>query len=187
MRSLSWSVGAFCVAVTLACGGGGLPEGLPEVAAPAAPALVKSAPGPAGTAWKRAPTAPGIGTVELPDGGGWVSSGSEARHEEKDITVMIQGQTGIDPEQRDEAVEMITAANTKDAPKYAVAATEKGEVMGNPGARIDGSFDNGTAYVTRDYVFISKGGMVALMARAPTAAKDEMHQIVDRMAASYRD
>lgn len=164
---------ASSLALALACGGTD------------ASSLIADPAGPPGQAWSRQPGPAGVGTIELPTGGGWEVADGEATHADKDITVMLQGQAGIAPDQAADAVQLIVDANTRDAPKYAVASRTEGIVAGQPGARVDGSFDNGTAYVTRDYVFVGPGGMVAVMARAPTANAAEMGQVVDHIAASF--
>jgi hypothetical protein len=51
---------------------------------------------------------------------------------------------------------------------------------------VDGEFDNGTAYATREYVLFVKGAALALMVRGPVARTADVQSIADHMAMSYR-
>jgi hypothetical protein len=155
-------------------------------AAKAEPALVAAAaPGPAGFQWQRT-DASGVGSVELPTGEGWTKEGAEAHNEKLDITTMVQVQPAVPPEARSEYLSSLIDVNKRDAPKYEVVGKSEGAVAQNVAGRVDGKFDNGTAYATRDYVLFVKGSAVAVMVRGPIAKAADVQAVADHMAASFR-
>jgi len=155
----------------------------------AQPALVVgAAPGPAGIQWQRTNHG-GVGSVEMPSGAGWTKESGPAfeMHNEKlDITAMLQVQPAVPADARSEYLSSLIEVNKRDAPKYAVVAKAEGGVGPNVAARVDGKFDNGTAYATRDYVLFVKGAALALMVRGPVARTADVQSIADHMAMSYR-
>jgi hypothetical protein len=160
-----------------------------SAASPAQPALIAgAAPGPAGVQWQRTNHG-GVGSVEMPTGAGWTKESGpafEMHHEKLDITAMIQVQPAVPADARGEYLSSLIDVNKRDAPKYAVVAKVEGGVGPNVAGRVDGKFDNGTAYATRDYVLFVKGAALALMVRGPVARTAEVQSIADHMATSYR-
>ena len=147
-----------------------------SVAAPAGMTLTKS-------------TLAGGGTADLPGGTGWERSDGpplEVSNEAEKITVMVQYQAEVPAEARDEYVTAFIGVNTKDAPKYQVTGKTNGALPGGQAARVDGTFDNGTAFATRDYLVFAKGGVGSVMVRGPSASTDKVHALADAVASSYR-
>lgn len=128
-------------------------------------------------------------TVSVPSGADWVvekQGTATAVHSDKlDVTIMLQFQSGIEADRLDEFVTMIVDSNKRDAPKYSAKPIEKGSVAGNPGARVDGEFDNGTAYATRDYMMMSPKGANAVMVRGPKQDAARVQAIADHVAATF--
>ncbi len=155
----------------------------------AEPELVAGdAAGPAGMKWERVDEA-GVGSVEVPSGEGWTKESGRAlqvHHEQLDITVMVQSQGGIPADARSEYLSSLIDVNKRDAPKYEVTSKAEGGVSRQVAGRVDGKFDNGTAYVTRDYALFVKDSVLMLMVRGPTAKAAEVQGIADRMAKSVR-
>jgi hypothetical protein len=164
----------------------------PPTAAPATtpePELIPVAP-PAleGYRWHRVPPQAGLGSVELPDGEGWargIDEGLELINHKLDITVMINTQPDVGPDSRTEYMEAFTLTNKRDAPKYEVLGRHDGLVKRLPAGRLDGRFDNGTAYVTRDYVLFVKKGAFLVMVRGPVGIATHVHHLADRIAQSF--
>ncbi|MGE0788056.1 MAG: hypothetical protein AB7S26_20460 [Sandaracinaceae bacterium] len=198
LRSLRSILAALAVLAQVGTGCGGEDAADPP-ASPAAPAtptaptaptepalLGDDVPTPAGLTL--APVTLSGVTLRAPSGEGWTSEpnpmGSSYYEEASDTTVMIQIQSGVPALARGPYVEGMVGANERDAPGYAVTGRADGSIAGVPAARIDGTFDNGTAYATRDYVVFTGGNAVAIMARAPTAGADTMHAVVDAVAAT---
>jgi hypothetical protein len=102
------------------------------------------------------------------------------------VTVMVQTQPGVDPDARDENVQSFIGVNERDASNYHARPRVTGSVAGRPAARVDGEFNNGTAYVTRDYVVFARGQAIALMARAPAPNAAFVRVLIDRIAATLR-
>ena len=157
-------------------------------AAPAGVDLLAGAKVPDGTTLTARPVP--FGTLSLPTGKGWeTSDGTPLQVESEDGTVlMLQGQDGIEPSQLDEYLASYDEVQKRDAPKYAEVARTKGTVAGEAAARVEGTFDNGTKFKTRDYVVITRKGKVAMiMGRAPVgAAADRLPGLVDAIAASVK-
>jgi hypothetical protein len=119
---------------------------------------------PVGIRWQKAKVA-GIGAVELPAGETWKrTDGPPLEVEDPDagITIMLQHQPDMSAEERDGYVESFIEVNKRDAPKYKVTGKKIGSLPGGPGARVDGEFNNGTAFSTRDYLVFSKGGVTVI-------------------------
>jgi hypothetical protein len=157
-----------------------------QSAAKAEPALIASAaPGPAGYQWQRT-DASGVGSVEVPTGEGWTKDGTEVHSDKLDITAMVQVQPAVPPEARSQYLSSLIDVNKRDAPKYEVTGKAEGAVAQNVAGRVDGKFDNGTAYATRDYVLFAKGSAVALMVRGPVAKAADVQAVADHMATSFQ-
>jgi hypothetical protein len=152
------------------------------------PLVTGAAPGPAGYQWQRA-DASGVGTVEVPAGEGWAKDAAgmlQVQNEKLDVTAMVQVQPAVPPEARDQFISSFIDANKRDAPKYEVVAQAVGGVGKNVAGRVDGKFDNGTAYATRDYVLFAKGSALALMVRGPAAKAADVQAVADHMAMSFQ-
>ncbi len=152
-------------------------------ATPAKPAAAElaTAAEPTGLTWKAVEQP--FGSVELPTGDGWEIV--EGQLEGKDGTVvMMQSQAGIAPDQMDEYLASYDEVQRRDAPKYAGKPAVKGVVGGAPAARVEGAFDNGTRFVTRDYLIFAKGKVVLLSARAPEASAAGLPGVIDHVARS---
>lgn len=129
-----------------------------------------------------------FGSLEVPDGQGWtVNKGCPTQIGGEDGTVvMLQSQDDITPDQRDDYLAGYHDVQMRDAPKYERVKQETGDILGAPGARVEGKFDNGTAFVTRDYLVFTKGegrprGR-AHAVRRPGAAK--LAALIDHMTAT---
>lgn len=149
------------------------------------PVLVANAAGPAGYTWQ-ATQIPSVGAYELPSGGKWQKEGLGASNEEQDFTIMVQVQGGVEPSDRATFVKGVIDANKRDAPKYELLGQQEGQVNKTSTGRIDGKFDNGTAYATRDYIIIRNHMAVAVMVRGPLAKQSEVQAVADHVAASLK-
>jgi hypothetical protein len=164
----------------------------PPTAAPATtpePELIPVAP-PAleGYRWRRIPPQAGFGSVELPDGEGWargIYEGLELINQKLDITVMITTQPDVGADSRAEYMDTFTLTNKRDVPKYEVIGRHDGVIKRLVAGRLDGRFDNGTAYVTRDYVLFARQGAFVVMVRGPLALTGHVRQLADHIAHSF--
>jgi hypothetical protein len=127
-----------------------------------------------------------FGAIQVPEGEGWsVAEGAAAQVQHEDGTViMLQAQDGISPDQRDDYLASYHDVQTRDAPRYERVAQETGDVAGAPGARVEGKFDNGTKFVTRDYLVFKGGKVVIVGGRTPAASSSALAALVDHMTAS---
>lgn len=126
--------------------------------------------------------------VDIPGGGDWTAekTGPLTVHSDKlDVTILLQHQSGIEPDQLGEFIDLVRDSNKRDAPKYSDQPPAKGSLAGHPAARIDGEFDNGTAYVTRDYLVISPKGASSVMTRGPKTDAARVQAIADHVAATF--
>ncbi|HKE19206.1 MAG TPA: hypothetical protein VKB80_30230 [Kofleriaceae bacterium] len=148
--------------------------------------LSVDAKGPPGVAFKVADLP--FGTIEIPDGNGWSleQRGPIEVNGPDGTVVMLQAQDGITVEQRDDYLASYNDVQVRDAPKYQRVAQDVGDVAGAPGARVEGKFDNGTAFVTRDYLLFKGGKVVIVGGRTPAPGAAQLAPLVDHMAASLR-
>ena len=64
-------------------------------------------------------------------------------------------------------------------------AKEMGRVGEHPAGRIDGEFNNGTHFATRDYIVCASSMVIKLMVRGPASHADAVFSVADRLAASF--
>lgn len=176
---------AFLILGVVACKGGGdkAAPSTGESAKPASVDLIAAAPAPAGLTFERIDEA--LGSLEVPKGTGWAKVDNQIEGPDGTV-VMLQGQPGIDASQLDEYLASYDEVQKRDAPKYANATTTKGTVNGVPAARVSATFDNGTKFVTRDYVIFTKAGVVMIGGRTPQPNAAKLDGLVDYMARSYK-
>lgn len=138
---------------------------------------------PADAKWTR--TDMPFGSVELPSTEGWKVVDGQAEGPNGEV-IMMQSQDGISPDQVDDYLASYNDVQLRDAPKYARKAETKGTVGGQPGARVEGAFDNGTKFATRDFLVFSKGKVVLLGARIPEEHAAKLAPVIDHVARSLQ-
>jgi len=127
-----------------------------------------------------------FGTIEIPDGMGWQESGDQVRHPDGTV-ITVQTRPGVKPARLDEYLASYDEVQRHDAPKYTARRTTKGQLAGNVAARVEGTFDNGTRLITRDYVIITnRNVVVAVSGRAPSTNGAPLVLLVDYVARSVR-
>jgi hypothetical protein len=131
---------------------------------------------PTGLTWKRIEVP--FGSLELPVDPGWNLVGTEV-HGKDGMVITMQEQADITPTQLDEYVASYEEVQRRDAPKYAGKAVAKGAVGGATAARVEGTFDNGEPFVTRDFLLFAKGKVVVIGARIPAAGAAALPGIID--------
>ena len=145
--------------------------------------LIPTAAAPAGLAF--APHVQSHGTLEVPTGKGWELVDNQVEGADGTV-IMLQAQSGIGTDQMNDYLASYIDEQKRDAPKYANGATTKGTISGVPAARVQGTFDNGTKFVTRDYVLFTKHGVVMIGGRTPAPNAAQLDGLVDYMAHSYK-
>jgi hypothetical protein len=156
--------------------------------APEEPALVSpDAPGPQGLAWARLEQA--FGGVDVPVGGDFQviqvrDDFTQVQSERTGIVLMLRHQLGVSATGRESYTDSLISVNQRDAPRFRLVAKSYGKVGILLAARVDGEFDNGTHFVTRDYVLFPPQMAILLMARGPVQVAGAVHAIADRVAAS---
>ncbi len=149
------------------------------------PALISNTGGPAGFTWNKS-SIPNVGSFDLPSGGKWQQEGLGASNAELDMTISVQVQGGVEPSDRTAFIKGLIDVNKRDAPKYEVVAKEEGQVNQIAAGKVDGKFDNGTAYATRDYVLMRNHLALAMMVRGPIAKQADVQAVADHVAASLK-
>lgn len=137
-----------------------------------------------GLTWKR--TDVPFGSVELPQGEGWSLPDSNQAEGPDGVVIMMQAQDGIEPDQIDDYLSSYDDVQKRDAPKYARTSQDKGKVAGQVAARVEGTFDNGTKFVTRDFLVFSKGKVVLLGSRIPAEHAAKLPSIIDHIVRSLQ-
>jgi len=153
------------------------------------PLLSAPAPGPPCYRWQRLSLQPAVGSVEVPSGEDWVKStseGLELTDDKLDITIIVGAQPDVGVDSRTEYMQSLARNNQRDAPKYQVLGRAEGQIDLHPAAVLDGTFDNGTVYVTRDYALFMKDHAVVAMVRGPVARTSEVRALADHVAQSFR-
>jgi hypothetical protein len=151
---------------------------------PAAGKELADAAEPAGLTWKR--TDVPFGSLELPSGEGWSLPDATQAEGPDGVVIMLQAQDGIEPDQVDDYLSSYDDVQKRDAPKYARKDQSKGSVAGKPAARVEGTFNNGTAFVTRDFLIFSKGKVVMLGSRIPAEHAAKLPGLIDHVARSLQ-
>lgn len=142
-----------------------------------------SAAEPQGVTWKRIEVP--FGSLELPVDPGWnLVNGGEVQGPDGIVVVMQSQDWAAD--KMDKFLTGFTKMQAEQSPKYEGKATERGQVSGQPAARIEGAFDNGAKFVTRDYLVFTKGKVVVIGARAPEAAAARLPGLVDHAVRSLQ-
>lgn len=134
---------------------------------------------PTGVTWKRISMP--FGSLELPIDPGWNLVGTDVQGP-GDIVIMLQSQDGITVAQLDEYLAQYGEFRQRESPKYAASATVKGKVSGAAAVRVEGAFDDGTKFVTRDYLVFGDREVVVLSAHAPEAEAARLTGVVDHAA-----
>lgn len=153
-----------------------------SVAAPAAKDLADGVAA-KGATWTRLERP--YGSLEVPDGDAWAVVDDQVQGKDGTV-IMLQAQSGVGPDAIDDYLASYDAVQQRDAPKYAAKATTKGTVGGHVAARVEGSFDNGTRFVTRDYLIFVNGKVVLLGARTPETNAAALPGVIDHVARSLR-
>jgi hypothetical protein len=170
-----------------AAGSAAAAEGSAAAAGSAAPAAGKEladAAAPAGLTWKRSDVP--FGSIEVPQGDGWSMPDVTQIEGPDGVVIMLQAQDGISPDQTDEYLASYNDVQKRDAPKYAGKGETKGTVAGQPAVRVEGAFDNGTRFVTRDYLIFTKGKVVVLGSRIPEEHAAKLPGVIDHLARSLQ-
>lgn len=98
---------------------------------------------------------------------------------------MVQNQSGDFREQIAEYIESFVEVNNRDAPKSWTRKKEEGVVNRTRAVKIDGKFDNATAYVTRDYLYFAPAKAVSIIVCVPSKNADQLG-IADYIASAYK-
>ena len=154
-----------------------------DAAAPAANELA-NAPEPEGVTWKRLEVP--FGSLELPQDAGWGLVGSSEIHGPDGVVIVMQPQEKVAPERFEKYLLAFIAVQKRDAPKYELIAQTKGTVNGALAARVEGTFDNGTRFVTRDFLVFTKGKVVLIGARIPEASAAKLPGLVGHVVRSLQ-
>lgn len=185
MKQLKRCALVISIAAVAACGGkkDDKPAGGGSGAPKAAPATeLATAAEPTGITWTSLEQP--WGTLDIPSGDGWALV--EGQVQGKDGTVvMLQSQDGVPADVIDDYLASYDDVQKRDAPKYAGKSTTRGAVGGAPAVRVEGTFDNGTRFVTRDYLLFTKGKVVLLSSRAPEPGA-ALAGVIDHMVRSAK-
>ncbi len=147
--------------------------------------LVTSQPKPAGVNFARE-NFEGLGTLELPAGGDWKRNGNEITNDRWNATILIQsqpqGMAGMEKDFLDSYNDM----NVQDAPGWNRGAENMGTIGGLKVARTEGTFNNGTAMHTRDYVFFGPAKTAIVQMRIAEEHLAQLAPMADYIAGSFQ-
>lgn len=128
----------------------------------------------------------GMGTMPFPSGTDWQQDGNKRYNEKLDMTIVTQSQDGSMLDMQEEYVQSYIENNFRDATNYKLGNRDKGTVNGVAANRVTGSFNNGTEYITRDYLFFTNDKSGVLQVRIAKKNEDKLQPITDYMAASFK-
>lgn len=132
---------------------------------------------PAGLTWKRLDVP--FGSVELPVDAGWNLVGADVQG--PDGIVMVLQSQPMPAVKMDRFLTAYLAMQKRDGANYVNTALVKGTVTGEPAARVEGTIDNGTKFVTRDYLVFTKDKVVVIGARIPEASAAKLPPVLDHV------
>lgn len=132
---------------------------------------------PAGLTWKRLDVP--FGSVELPVDAGWNLVGTDVQG--PDGIVMVLQSQPMAAVKMDRFLTAYLAMQKRDGANYVNTALVKGTVAGEPAARVEGTIDNGTKFVTRDYLVFTKDKVVVIGARIPEANAAKLPPLLDHV------
>jgi hypothetical protein len=127
----------------------------------------------------------GIGTVELPTGPAWEQSGNRLYNEELGMVIVIQNQKEGMAGYEKVYLDSYNDVNIRDAPAWERGPEVLGQVAGITAARTTGRFNNGTAMVTRDYIFFAENNTVIFQSRVPAPHAASL-DLLDYLASTFR-
>jgi hypothetical protein len=127
----------------------------------------------------------GIGTVELPTGPAWEQHGNRLYNEELGMVIVIQTQKEDMAGYEKVYLDSYNKVNIRDAPAWERGPEMLGQVAGITTARTTGRFNNGTAMVTRDYIFFAKDSTVIFQSRVAAAHAASL-DLLDYLASTFR-
>jgi hypothetical protein len=127
----------------------------------------------------------GIGTIELPTGSDWEQAGNRLYHDELGLVIVIQNQKEGMAGYEKVYLDSYNDVNIRDAPAWQRGPEVLGQVDGITAARTTGRFNNGTAMVTRDYIFFAENNTIILQSRVPAAHAASL-DLLDYLASTFR-
>lgn len=127
----------------------------------------------------------GIGTIELPSGPEWERTPAGFYHPQLGMSLVIQTQVEGFANDTASYLASYDLVNQRDAPNWQRGPEQLGQVAGVVAARTGGRFNNGTAMVTRDYLFFASFTTVLLQSRVP-AEHAQALLITDYLASTFQ-
>jgi hypothetical protein len=128
----------------------------------------------------------GIGTIEFPTGNDWVKEGNELYNEKWDMTIVVQSHAGEILGREKLYLDDYSDVNNRDATNWKRGTEELGMIQGLSAARTEGSFNNGKAYVVRDYIFFDKNKVAVVQTRTLEKNTMQLGQVADFIASSFK-
>ncbi len=128
----------------------------------------------------------GLGTIELPTGGDWKREGNEIFNEKWGATIVIQSQPQGMAGMEKDYLDSYNEVNVQDAPAWNRGTEKMGTLAGIKAARTEGSFNNGTAMKTRDYIFFAPAKTAILQMRIAEEAAAQLAPMMDYIAGSFQ-
>lgn len=127
----------------------------------------------------------GIGTIEVPSGPEWERKGNQFYNSALGMSLLIQNQIDGFSGREPAYLESYNQVNLRDAPNWERGPEQLGQLAGHVAARTSGRFNNGTAMVTRDYIFFAPFTTVLFQSRVP-AEHAEALALTDYLASTFR-
>lgn len=139
---------------------------------------------PAGTTFKRKNI--GVASFELPAGQDWTLDENYLDNSKTEMVIIITSQMDGFQDMQKEYMDSYIQNNEIAASNWKTGDLKFGTVNQLPAGVLTGTFNNGTQFVTRDFIFYDKSTTTILQARVPEADKDQLEPIVDYIASTYR-
>jgi len=139
---------------------------------------------PAGTTFKRKNI--GVTSFELPAGQDWTMDENYLDNSKTEMIIIITSQMDGFQDMQKEYMDSYIQNNEIAAPNWKTGDLKFGTVNQLPAGILTGTFNNGTQFITKDFIFYDKSTTTILQARVPEASKDQLEPIVDYIASTYR-
>jgi hypothetical protein len=127
-----------------------------------------------------------MGTIELPAGPDWKKEGNKLVNEKLNMVIVVQSHSGDMAGIEKDYLDSYNDVNIRDAEGWKRGQEDLITLDGLSAARTQGSFNNGTPFVTRDYIFFDKNKVAIVQTRVVEKNKSKLAPVADYIAASFK-
>lgn len=125
-------------------------------------------------------------SFEMPTGADWEVDGKQIYNNKTGMVIQVQNQPDGFQDQQEDFAASYNDNNTRDAKGWKLSKQEFGTIKKLPAAASAGTFNNGTAFVVRDFIFFGDTYTSLLQVRVPEKDKELLVPMADYIAHTYQ-